>query len=132
MTSKERQDRLIELRNKFTPITYNFVGKPFDDISYQFTYVRGEGDPGLLTCEPQCGPCTTVRIEGDKLLGVLTLNEEYKASHGQTSLQVTKHIKVWFDDGEDWYIIDDNGNRLANPDKIQVPLYLQGQVDLRE
>jgi hypothetical protein len=130
MTAQERQEKLVAWRNNFTPITFNFVGKPDEKIPFKFTYM---GDDTIQCIEPDCTGCTTAHVhrESNTIEGVLHLNEDYKAVTGQPSKPITKHIKVWFEDGKDWYIIDENGNRKPNPEKVHVPLYLQGQVDLR-
>ena len=131
MTPKERQDRVIELRNKFTPITFNFVGKPDEKVQFGFSYLRRPDDPEILCIEPGCTGCTSLKLEGDDITGHLHLNEEYNATNGQKSLQITKNLKVWFKDDINWFDIDPDGVRMPNLDKIQVPLYIQGQVDLR-
>lgn len=130
MTPKERQDLMIARRNSFTPVTHNFIGRPDDKIEFKFTYM---GDEVLEAVEPDCTGCTVARLNKEEktITGILHLNETYTPVTGQPSKPLTKHIKVWFEDGEDWYIIDEQGNRKANPDKVHATLYLQGQVDLR-
>lgn len=127
----ERQTKIVELLEQFNPARYNFIGKPGDEVHFTFTY---NGDLPIQAVEPGCSGCTTLKCVDNKIEGVLTLDpkEAYvNLPDDVTSTPVNKSIRVWFEDGEDWYVISSEKQRSQNPRKITIPLYLSGQVDLR-
>lgn len=135
LTQEEKQARqvkLTELMGQFKPARYNFVGKPEEVINFSFTY---EGETPIQAVEPGCSGCTKLSCKDNVITGTLTLDpkERYTpsgATNGESS-PVNKVIQVWFEDGEDWYVVNEDLQRFPNPKKISVPLYLSGQVDLR-
>ena len=126
----QRQEKIAELSKQFSPARFNFIGKPEEEINFEFTY---NGETPIQAVEPGCTPCTTLTCDGTKITGVLKLDpkEKFTAANGIPAAPVNKSISVWFEDGEDWFVIGDNMQKFPNPKKISVPLFLSGQVDLR-
>lgn len=125
--TKTKQERLTELMGQFSPKSYNFVGKPEEEVDFEFTY---DGDLPIKAVSPGCVTCTTLKVEDNKIIGTIKLDAEYKGASGN-SVPVSKVINVWFEDDEDWFVVDENKVRKTNTDKISVPLYIRGQVDIR-
>lgn len=125
-----KQEKVKQLMESFDTAVFVFHGKPEQEIPYEFTY---NGDMPIQCIQLGCG-CTSGKVEGNKIKGVLKLDPKsaYLKSVVGTSNQVmtSKSVTVYFNDGQDFFSIDDDMVRRPNTDKISVGLTIQGVIDV--
>lgn len=127
-----KQELSKKLREEFVAPVFQFSGKPEEKIPFSFEY---KGDSEISCIAPGCG-CTEAILDTktNTISGHLKLDpkDRYVSRPGQESTFITKNISVYFKDDEDWFTVNDKGNRVNNLNKVHVSLSIQGNVTLKD
>ncbi len=128
MTPQAKQELTKKLRADFDTPIFQFTGKPDESIPFTFKYT---GDIPIHSIQPGCG-CTEAILDKktNTITGHLKLDplKNYGVQPGQVSTFISKNISVYFVDAQEWFIVNEKGNRVNNPNKVHVALSVQGNV----
>lgn len=133
MTPAQKQEAINKIRPQFSKLVEVFNTTPGSKVDFNFKYTPT--DYPIQGVVAFCG-CTDATLSEDKTtisgkMDIASADSFAKTNPNQEAANVSKNMRIFFDDGQPFKVIDEKGIIKDNSNKLSVDLSISGNVQLK-